>query len=690
MNKDNIINKGSHAGTDHRPAKLKTPSLDSAIRGDGVSSHFNKNRDGQRPQIAQVRPQGPIPLSQTNMGPNPTSTPAINPAPPMGAPSGPAQQLPHQQEQRHGHGHQQHGGNEPRYTAQAIDAEAAKAKLFYEPKLKIIPLGGVEETGGKNCTIIEYKNDIVIIDMGFMFPDETMPGIDYVIPDVTYLEQNKAKIRGILISHGHLDHIGAIPYIYEKIGAPTIYGSPLSLGIIRNKMEEFGLDKVAKLTPVKIGEDVLQLGVFKVTTFRLTHSIPQAMGIVIETPEGIIVNTGDYKFDHTPADGKPADFSALAMIGAQKPLVLLSDSTNIEKPGVSISEREIEESLFSIMENADNRIFVSTFSTLISRIQQVLNVSHKLNRKVCFIGRSMLATVEIAISLEALVVPKDTLIDVKDLNKYPDERIVIVCTGSQGEDNAALTRIANGEHRQVKMKRGDLVILSSSPIPGNERSVSNVMDNLFRAGAQVIYQRLMDVHTSGHANQEDIKLMLALIRPKYLMPVHGQRHKLMLHCRIAREMGIIDEGHCLVGDDGQVMEFNKGVGEVTNKRIPASYVMVDGLGVGDVGNIVLRDRKAMAEEGIFVVITTVDHETNQLVTSPDIISRGFIYMRESEELVHKARAEVKRIFAKYTAAKGAPKADWSLLKQKLRDELGEFLFKETERKPMVIPVIIEV
>ncbi|HOX41572.1 MAG TPA: ribonuclease J, partial [bacterium] len=535
----------------------------------------------------------------------------------------------------------------------------------------------------------EYGNDIVIVDMGFMFPDETMPGVDYVIPDVTYLEQNKSKIRGLLITHGHLDHIGSIPYVYEKIGSPTIYGSPLSLGIIKGKLEEFGLDKSAKLSSVKIGEDTLQLGIFKVTTFRLTHSIPQAMGIVIDTPEGAVVFTGDYKFDHTPADGKPADFSAIAAIGAKKPLVLLSDSCNVDKPGVSISEKVIEESLLSIMENADGRIIVATFSTLISRIQQVLNVSKKLNRKVCFVGRSMISTVEIAASLEALIIPKDTLIDAKDIGRFPDDKVVIICTGSQGEDNAALSRIANGEHRQIKLKKGDLVILSSSPIPGNERSVSGLMDSLFRAGAQVIYQKLMDVHTSGHANQEDIKLMLALVRPRFLMPVHGERHKLMLHCKIAQDMGIVDENHCLVGDDGQVIEFNKGKGEVTNKRIPASYVMVDGLGVGDVGNIVLRDRKAMAQDGIFVVIVTIDHKTGQIMTSPDIISRGFIYMRESEELVHKARAEVKKIFAKYGKDKGA-KTDWSFVKQKLRDELGEFLYNETERKPMVIPVVIEV
>ncbi len=576
--------------------------------------------------------------------------------------------------------------NEPRYTAQQIDPN--RSRMFIEPKLRIIPLGGVEETGGKNCTVIEYKNDIIVLDMGFMFPDETMPGVDYVIPDVSYLEQNKHKIRGILITHGHLDHIGAIPYVYERIGSPAIYSAPLSLGLIKSKLEEFGLDRGAKLNVINPNEKPLILGGFKVTAFKLTHSIPQTMGFAIETPEGLVVATGDFKFDHTPADGRPADFSSLAMIGSKKPLVLLSDSTNIEKPGNSISEKEIEDSLFQIMEKAKGRLIISTFSTLISRIQQILNASSKLNRKVAFVGRSMVSTAEIAMSLEALIVPKDTIIDVKDIEKYPPEKIVIVCTGSQGEDNAALTRIATGEHRQVRIKKGDLVILSSSPIPGNERSVSGLMDNLFRAGAKVVYQKLMDVHTSGHANQEDLKLMLALIKPKYFMPVHGERHRLMLHCQIAQEMGIVDEEHCLVADDGQVVEFSKEKGEVTNKRVPASYVMVDGLGVGDVGNIVLRDRKAMAQDGIFVIIVTVDHETGEIATSPDIISRGFIYMRENEQLVHKARAEIKRIFGR--GEKPGPKVDWSLSKQKLRDEISEFLFRETERRPMVIPVIIEV
>lgn len=578
--------------------------------------------------------------------------------------------------------------SEPRFTAQRVDPN--NSKFFTGPRLRIIPLGGVEETGGKNTTVIEYGNDIIVVDMGLDFPDETMPGVDYIIPDVTYLEQNKSKIRGLIVTHGHLDHIGGISYVYEKIGSPTIYSAPLSIGLIKSKLEEVGLADKAKLESIKIGEDVLQLGVFRISTFRLTHSIPQAMGFAIETPEGLLVYTTDWKFDHTPADGRPADFSALAMLGAKKPLALFSDSTNVEKPGNSISEREIEYSLHKLVEYAKGRIIVSTFSTLISRIQQVLNVSHKLGRKVTFVGRSMLNTVEIAISLDALIVPPNTIVDVKDMGHYADDKIVIVCTGSQGEDKAALTRIAAGEHRQIKIKHGDLVILSSSPIPGNERSVSGLMDNLFREGAKVVYQKLMDVHTSGHANQEDLKLMLALIRPQYFIPIHGERHRLMLHCQFAQDMGIADEAHCLVADDGQVIEFHNGKGEVTNKRVPASYVLVDGLGVGDVGNIVLRDRKAMAQDGIFVIIMTVDHENGDIVTSPDIISRGFIYMRENEELVHKARAEIKKIFTRHAPEKNGPKVDWSLLKQKLRDEIGEFLYIETERRPMVIPVVIEV
>jgi len=570
---------------------------------------------------------------------------------------------------------------------QANTAVAKDTSFIKKPSLRFVPLGGLEEVG-KNMSIVEYGNDMIIIDMGLMFPNEDMPGIDYVLPDVSYLAENKDKIRGVIITHGHLDHTGAIPYLYEKIGSPQIYSAPLTNGLIKKRLEEFGMENRVKLQTITPGKEVLQLGCFRVETFRLNHNIPDSMGLSITTPEGILVYATDWKFDHTPADGRPTDFSKLAQLGGQDVLALFSDSTNAQKPGHTISEKEVEDVLFKLVENSRGRVIVATFSSLISRIQQILNVAKKMNRKVAFSGRSMIANVEVASSLEALIIPEDIMIDVKEIGKYPDHRIIIVCTGSQGEERSALTRIASGDHRQIKIKKGDTVILSSSPIPGNERSVNDVMDNLFREGARVIYQKLMDVHTSGHAYQEDLKLMIGLIKPKFFIPIHGERHKLMVHAGLAQDVGIPEE-NILVSDNGQIIEFEGGKGAVTNKRVPASYVMVDGLGVGDVGNIVLRDRKAMAEDGIFVVIVTVNHETGQIVTSPDIISRGFIYMRENENLVHKARAEIKRLFSKHAIDK-KPRGDWGLIKTKIREELGEFLHKETERRPMVIPVVIEV
>ncbi len=554
-----------------------------------------------------------------------------------------------------------------------------------KPHLRVIPCGGLEEIG-KNMTIIEYKDDIIVIDLGLMFPGEDMPGVDYVIPDISYLNDKKDKIRGLIITHGHLDHTGAIPYLYEKLGSPQIYSAPLTVGLISKRLEEFDLATKAKMSSIKIGEDVLQLGAFKVSTFRVNHNIPDSMGLAIETPEGTLVYCTDWKFDHTPADGKVTDFSRLAELGGKGVLALFSDSTNVEKPGHSISEKEVEDVLFKIVENSKGRIILATFSSLISRVQQVLNAAKRNRRKVTFVGRSMIQNMEVAISLGALVVPPDVLIEAKDMNKYPDNQMIVVCTGSQGEERSALTLIANGDHRQIRIKRGDTVVLSSSPIPGNERSVADVMDNLFRAGARVIYQKIMDVHTSGHAFQEDLKLMLALIKPKYFVPIHGERYKLVLHAQLAEDVGIPEE-NVLVADNGQVIEFFEGQGYLTNKRIPASYVLVDGLGVGDVGNIVLRDRKAMAQDGIFVIIVTVNHENGQIITSPDIISRGFIYMRENEDLVHKARAEVKRLFAKHQNGDKHP--DYANIKQKLRDDIGQFLYEQTQRRPMVIPVVIE-
>ncbi len=575
----------------------------------------------------------------------------------------------------------ENGSEHPTYDA---------AKPFSEhsttPKLRVIPLGGVEEIG-KNMTVIEYGNDILIVDMGFMFPDEAMLGIDYVIPDVTYLEDKKDRIRGVILTHGHLDHIGAIPYLIGKVGSPPLYTSPLTAKLVEKRLEEFGLLGKVPLHVVQIGKDVLQFGVFRVETFRLAHSIPDCMGLAIYTPEGMLMYCTDWKLDHTPPDGRPTDLRRIAQLSAEQPLALFSESTNIEKTGHSISEREIEKNLIDIFENhRDGRIIVAMFASHISRVQQTINAAHHTGRKVALAGRSMIGNVEAAASIEAIKLPPNIIIDIRDVGKYEDNKVCVISTGAQGEEMSALYRIATGEHRQIRIKKGDTVVLSSSPIPGNEKSVSGVMDNLLRQGAKVIYNRVMDIHSSGHAYQEDLKMMIAIVQPKHLIPLHGERHKLVLHGQIAQSMGIAPAG-ILIADNGQIIEFSEGKGTVTDAKVPAGYVMVDGLGIGDVGNIVLRDRRVMAEDGIFVVILTIDHNTGKMVTSPDIISRGFIYMRENEDLVHAARAEVKKHFARHTETHSL---DANFFRNDLRDKLGDFLYQKTQRRPMVVPVVIEV
>ncbi len=569
-----------------------------------------------------------------------------------------------------------------------------KPPVVTEPTVRVIPMGGVEEVG-KNITLFEYldpKNqgqpEIMLIDMGFGFPDADMPGVDYVIPDVSYLEDKKDRIRGVVITHGHLDHIGAVPYIIEKIGSPTIYSSPLTIGLIKKRLEEFGLEGKVKLVNLEIGRDSIQLGPFRVRTFRLNHSIPDVMGLCIETPVGRIVWATDWKFDFTPADGKPAELSRIAEIGKSGVKALFSESTNIERPGHSVSEREVEKSLREVIEKAKGRIIIATFSSLISRIQQIINASQTAGRQVSLAGRSMINNIEMAIEMKAMSIPKGTLVDVRRIGSIPPEKLTIVSTGAQGEEFSALTRIAAGDHKQIKVKPGDTVVLSSSPIPGNEKSVSSVMDDLIRQGAVVIYNKVMDVHTSGHAMRDDLKFMIKLVNPEYFIPIHGERHKLVLHGELAVSQGVKPD-NILLTDNGQPIVFQKAKSFVDkDHRIPANVILVDGLGVGDVGNIVLRDRKVMAADGIFLIVVTVDRDKRELLTSPDIISRGFIYMRDNTDLVSAARAEVKRMFKKHGV--GPHAGDWQYLKQKLRDDLGKFLFEQTERRPMVVPVVIEV
>lgn len=572
-------------------------------------------------------------------------------------------------------------GNAPVYNP-AAPTSSSTAK----PTLRVIPLGGVEEIG-KNMTVIEYGQDIIVIDMGFLFPDDTMLGIDYIIPDVSYLENKLDRIRGVILTHGHLDHIGAIPYLVNKLGFPTLYTSPLTAKLVEKRLEEFSLTDKVQVKVMQIGVDVLQFGVFKIESFRLAHSIPDCMGLAIHTPEGMLMYCTDWKLDHTPPDGRPTDLRRIATLSQEQPLALFSESTNIEKPGHSISEREIEKNLIDIFENHPNgRIIVAMFASHISRVQQTINAAHKTGRKVALAGRSMIGNVEAAASIEAIKLPPNTLIDIREVGHLPDDKVCVISTGAQGEEMSALHRIATGEHRQIRIKKGDTVVLSSSPIPGNEKSVSGVMDNLLRQGAKVIYNRLMDVHTSGHAYQEDLKMMIALVQPKHLIPLHGERHKLVLHGQIAQSMGI-PAANVMIVDNGQVIEFSGGVGRVTEEKVPAVYVMVDGLGIGDVGNIVLRDRRVMAEDGIFVIIMTIDHASGKMVTSPDIISRGFIYMREQEDLVHAARAEIKKHFAHHTETHNL---DANFFKNDLREKLGDFLYQKTQRRPMIVPVIIEV
>lgn len=556
-----------------------------------------------------------------------------------------------------------------------------------KPKLRIIPAGGVEEIG-KNMTIFEYGDDIIVVDMGLSFPDTDMLGIDFVIPDATYLVEHKENIRGAIITHGHLDHIGAIPYMIEKIGFPRMYCSDVTAGLIKLRLEEHGIVAGDRMQVVSPDGDSIQLGVFKINFFRLNHSIPGAMGLEIETPVGSFVYATDWKFDYTPADGKPASFQYIAGLGGKGIKVLFSDSTNAEKPGHTISEAVVEQALIGVIQETKGRIIIAMFSTLINRMQQVINAAHKNGRMVLVVGRSMQQSLEMAIGIKAVTIPPNTLISERQARNIDDSKLVILSTGAQGEDRAALSRMAKGEHKMINIKRGDTVVISASPIPGNERSVSHVMDLIYKAGGHVIYNKQLDIHTSGHGSQEDLKLMLALIKPEYFVPIHGERHKLILHSKLAMELGV-EKSKCIISSDGQVIEcLPDGKIQITDEYIPNGYVMVDGLGVGDVGNIVIRDRQAMAQNGMLVAIGIVERKTGKLVTSPDIISRGFIYMRESEDLVNDARSLVRKIISE--AYEGGKQADMSEVKERMRRELSRFLYKRTEREPMVIAVLKEV
>ena len=577
--------------------------------------------------------------------------------------------------------------NGPREKRFKTNGNAGEMVTFRASKtLKLVHLGGLEEVG-RNMSFLEYGNDILIIDAGFSFPGDDMPGVDYVIPDVSYLQENKNRIKAIVLTHGHMDHIGAIPYIIERLGSPMIYGTNLALGILKEKLGEFGLANRVKTSVINPENDVLTLGAFKVSFFRVNHNIPDTVGLVIDTPNGKIIHTADFKFDLTPINEPVIDLGRIAEIGKSGVLALMIDSTGARNSGYAISESEIKVNLKELFAKAKGRVFIASFSTLISRIQQIVDVVAEQSKKLTVTGRSMITTIEVASKLGYLKIPEGLIVTPQQGSKIPDDKLIILSTGTQGEDASALTRMSRGEHRFFKIRKGDTVILSSSIIPGNERQVVEVYDNLLRAGAKVVDYRQMDIHTSGHAHQEELKTMIRLFNPEYVYPVHGNRYMREANADLARSLGYEDD-HVLVVDNGEVAEFNGKSCQILRMRIPTSFVLVDGLGVGDVGNIVLRDRQAMAEGGIFVVILTIDHRNSQIVTSPDIISRGFVYMRAAEDLIHRARQEIKNIFRRHTM-QGKP-ADWSYIKTTLREEMGEFLFNETKRRPMVIPVIIEV
>lgn len=558
-------------------------------------------------------------------------------------------------------------------------------KDFKKGLLKITPLGGLGEVG-KNLTVYEYENDIIIVDMGFMFPDDDMLGIDYIIPDISYLEDKKDKVRGILITHGHEDHIGAIPYLWPKLSVP-IYAPKLTIGLIESKLSEFNFNTAGLLNVIDPDKDKIKLGQFDVEWFRVAHSIPDAVGVSISTPLGRVIYTGDFRIDFSPLDNKHTDIEKLAHYGKEGVLLLLSDSTNAEQPGYSKSERSLEQNFEAIFDKAKGRIVIASFASQINRIQMVIDATKHHGRKLAFSGRSLLRNVEIAVRLGYLKIPQGMIIKIQDVGRFPDNMVTVMSTGSQGEAMSALARMARGEHKNVKIKKGDTVIFSSSPIPGNENSITAVVDDLFRQGAEVVFdEENARTHVSGHPCQEELKLMISLTKPKFFAPFHGERHMLVRHGRIAQELDI-PEDNIFILDNGNSILLNSDGAKMADEKVQNGVVLIDGLGIGDVGEIVLRERKSMSTEGIFVVISTISKDNGKLLTSPDIISRGFIYMRENEQLVNNARKEVRRIVENYS---GTNDSNWQGLKVQLREKIGDFLYNQTQRRPLVVPVVIEV
>ncbi len=548
-------------------------------------------------------------------------------------------------------------------------------------KIKVMALGGLNEIG-KNMTVIEYKDEIIVIDAGMSFPDDEMLGVDVVIPDISYLIKNKDKIKGIFITHGHEDHIGALPYILKKINIP-IYGAKLSIGLIQVKLKEHKINN-AKLNVVS-PRDIIKLSHMEVEFIKNNHSIPDACSIAVHTDQGIIYHTGDFKIDLTPIDGEVMDIHRICELSKKGVLLLLAESTNAEQPGSTMSEKTVGAGLDDLFRKASNsRIIVATFASNIHRLQQIINTAEKFNRKVAVSGRSMVNVVAVATELGYLNIPDNMLIDLNDISKYEDNEVVLITTGSQGEPMSALARMASAEHKKVEIKRGDLIIISAHPIPGNEKLISKVINSLFEKGAEVVYDE-SDIHVSGHAKQEELKLMHRLVRPKFFMPAHGEYRMLKIHAELAEELGMPSQ-NIFVNKTGDVLEIDRNSAKVTG-TIPTGNVLVDGLGVGDVGNIVLRDRKHLSEDGLMIVVVTLSKEDGRVLAGPDIISRGFVYVRESEDLMDGAKNVIKDVLRD---CEDRNIKEWAYIKNNIKEDLKEYLYKKTKRNPMILPIIMEV
>ncbi len=559
-----------------------------------------------------------------------------------------------------------------------------------EDKLKIIVLGGLEEVG-RNMTILEYRKEIIIIDMGLQFPEENMPGIDCVIPNISYLKGKEEWIKGIIITHGHYDHIGAIPYLINDLGNPPIFGGEITINMIKKKCEEF--KQCPKLDIQSIDENsILRLGnAFRVRFLRMNHSIPDCLAPLVETPLGKVMHTGDFKIDYTPVNDKPTDLNKIAAVGFEGIKLLMCDSTDAVDPGHQISESSIGDELGKIFDKVEGRIIIGTFSSQLSRIQKIFDLAEVYGKKVYVQGRSMNDNVQLAKEAGYLKFNPKLLVEDNEFRRLPGNKLIIIGTGAQGENNAFLTKVVNKEHKTVKLRKDDTVIFSSSVIPGNERSIQNLKDIITRQGAHIIHYEMMDVHAGGHAKQEDLKLMMRLVKPEYLMPIEGNHYLLKAQSELAQEVGIPKE-KVFVADNGQVLEFSKDVkggviGTLTNKKIPSDYVMVDGLGVGDVSHIVLRDRQVMSEEGMIVIIATINSRSGKTIGNPDIISRGFVYMKESRELIESTRMKVKKLVQDHSSA---TPTDVDHIKNRIRDNIGEYLYEKSNRRPMVLPVVIKV